>query len=304
MSGSRSLTRPLGAAAVLILLAVCLLALGLRLEGDRWFVVRTPSMGRAAPVGTLLVTSPVSASTIHEGDIVTFRAPTSGTVYTHRVVERTASGLRTRGDVNPEADPWVLKNAGLIGKVTHRWWGCGWILRGVPLLLALLAVLWLGTAFSGDRWRSALRVVGSALSFAAVATYLRPWVGIDQLGIVAGSHGPVIRVVSVGVLPIKASVQHSGDHAQLVDGQVAGLWLHPRGGRGASTVYANLSLSPGWWIAIAFVCLTPLLWVLVVGLPPVEISITEIARSDAPDTTMNSAPLAAAMPIGADGVGR
>ncbi|WP_434318962.1 S26 family signal peptidase [Leifsonia sp. P73] len=61
--------------------------------GWRWFIVESPSMGRTAPVGTLVVTSPVSVSAVHVGDVITFHPPTSpDETYTHRVREVTPPG--------------------------------------------------------------------------------------------------------------------------------------------------------------------------------------------------------------------
>ena len=273
MSRTFSLKSILGAAVVIALLALCLGALAWRLEGGRWYVVRTPSMGQAAPVGTLLLTKPTTIADIHVGEIITFRAPTSGQVYSHRVVEKTAAGLRTRGDINTETDPWTLTQKNVIGQVVHRWWGCGWILRGVPLLLICLAVLWLATAYFARVWRSPIRVVGSALSFAFVAAYLHPWVGIERLSTTAGSNGPVVHLVSVGVLPIRASAQYGGDHADLVNGQVADVAVTKSNSHGAYNISAALHLSLGWWIAIILVCVAPLLWTVVVGLDPAPLEV-------------------------------
>lgn len=263
-----SLKSILGLVLAAALLITCISALAWRLEGGRWFVVKTASMGQAAPVGTLLLTKPSTVAHIEVGDIITFRAPTSGQVYSHRVIAKTADGLRTQGDVNAEADPWTISDKYLIGHVVHRWWGGGWILRGVPLLLIILALVWLVTAFFAQAWRSPLRVVGTALSFALVAAYLHPWVGLERLSTTAGDHGPVVRLVSVGVLPIRASAQYGGDRADLVNGQVGNVVVSHGDSHGAYNISAGLHLSLWWWVAIIGVCVSPLLWTLLVGLDP------------------------------------
>jgi signal peptidase I len=260
-----------GAIAVTALFVVCLSALAWRLDGGRWFVVRTPSMGQAAPVGTLLLTKPTTVVAVRVGDIITFRAPTSGVVYTHRVVSKTPTGLQTRGDINAVADPWVVTDANLVGRVAHRWWGCGWILRGLPLILLGLAVLWVVTAFVGPTWRSPLRVVGAALSVAGVATYLHPWVGLERLTMTTTDQGPVIRAVSVGVLPVSASPAGGPSTGRLVNGHVADIQLTHADANGSYNVAAHLDLPWTWWVAIALGCLVPLLWTLIVGLEPVAV---------------------------------
>ncbi len=41
--------------------------------GGRWLIVETPSMGRSAPVGTLLWVEPVHD--LHVGDVISFHPP-------------------------------------------------------------------------------------------------------------------------------------------------------------------------------------------------------------------------------------
>ena len=60
------------------------------LAGGRWFVMQTPSMGTAAPVGTLVLTRPVAKlSALQVGDVVTCRPPApAASYYTHREIGR------------------------------------------------------------------------------------------------------------------------------------------------------------------------------------------------------------------------
>ena len=73
-------------------------------------MVTSPSMGAAAPVGTLLLTRPVTAGQVRVGDIIAFHPAIEPRVsFTHRVVEvDPAGGLHTRGDLNGATDPWTL----------------------------------------------------------------------------------------------------------------------------------------------------------------------------------------------------
>ncbi len=258
----------LGAGLALVLVALCVLAFAWRAEGGRWFVVRTPSMGRAAPVGTLLLTTPASIADVHVGELITFHAPGTGMVFSHRVVQKTAAGLRTRGDINPVEDPWVLTRSDLIGRVAHRVWGLGWVLRGMPLLLLCIGLVWLVTAFVADGWRSPLRLVGVTLSVSYVAYMLHPWVDIERIGAGPAGHGLTVRAVSTGVLPIRASAVHGGGHVRLLDGQVGAIAVRHVAHGGAYDVAASPSLSLWWWVLTVFVCLLPLLFALVVGFGP------------------------------------
>jgi signal peptidase I len=263
----RSARSVIGATVAVALIVLCAAAVGWRAEGGRWFVVRTASMGQAAPVGTLLLTEPTTLAQVRVGEIITFRAPTDGAVYSHRVVAKTAAGLRTRGDINPSPDPWVLTGKDLVGRVAHRWWGVGWVLRGAPLLLLCLAVVWLVTALVGRAWRSPLRLAGIAVSFAFVARLLHPWVGVEKIGASAIRHGVAVRAVSTGVLPVTASGR-GGGHLHLVDGQVGAVKVAHAARSGGYLVNVAPSLSLWWWVAIVAACLAPLLWALLIGLEP------------------------------------
>jgi signal peptidase len=87
----------LGIAAVMLLLAVVVLT---RLFGWHFVVVSGSSMEPTIPYGSIALMRPASGEDVGPGDIVQFRAPGTGTVTTHRIVEQTAdgSGFITRGD--------------------------------------------------------------------------------------------------------------------------------------------------------------------------------------------------------------
>lgn len=71
----------------------------------RIMVVLSGSMAPTLRAGdALLIRS--GATSIHEGDIVTFQR--EGQLVTHRVVEVESAHLVTRGDANNAADPWTV----------------------------------------------------------------------------------------------------------------------------------------------------------------------------------------------------
>ena len=125
--------------ASLVLAVVVLGCIGVAawwvLSGGRWYIVRTPSMGTAAPVGTLLWVEPTAAKDLHVGDVVTFRPPGLGSTYSHRIYSITADGaLHTKGDANAGPDTWTLRPSDVVGRVAARWWGIGWLIRATPVL--------------------------------------------------------------------------------------------------------------------------------------------------------------------------
>ena len=73
-------------------MAAVVATVGFRLDGGRWFIVETPSMGQSLPVGSLVLTTPSELDAVADGDVITFRNPESGAVYTHRVARVTEAG--------------------------------------------------------------------------------------------------------------------------------------------------------------------------------------------------------------------
>lgn len=270
-----------------VLLAICVTTVGWRVAGGRWFVVRTPSMGQTAPVGTLLLTLPVTIGAVQVGDTVTFHAPGSGQVYSHRVIAKSSTGLRTRGDINTSADSWVLSNQDLIGKVEHRWWGLGWVLRGLPLLLLCLGGVWLLTALMGRDWRPALRLAGTAVSVAIVFAVLHPWVGAEKINVTGTSTDATVRAVSTGLLPIRLS-EGSASTGRLVNGQVGSLRVGTPDVNGGYSITPHLDLSIGWWIVLIAVCLAPLALALVTALRPSSTTAPLDGASSEPDDSTDT----------------
>lgn len=255
----------LGAAslvAVLVALAAAWVA------GLRVFVVESPSMGTAAPVGSLVVGQAGRAASV--GDLITFRPPEAGsTPYTHRVVAATGAGLTTRGDVNGAADPWVVRPSMVIARATAVIPAVGWLIKSAPLLLGALVIAQVVGLFvraPATRW--SIRTAALALAVAAIAWTMKPFSGFVLLNSAASPEGMRTRVVSTALLPIRVSAVHGG-HVDLTSGQV-GLLLMPRGAGGHVTMAAQLDLDPLGWGVVALVCLAPVFAVLAAGVPVEE----------------------------------
>ncbi|MHA7304224.1 signal peptidase I [Arthrobacter sp. TMN-49] len=258
-----------GAAAVVIG-ALVLAAVVFLLAGGRWFIVSSPSMGQAAPVGTLVLTTPTTVADLHPGDIVTFHPPTApDEVYTHRVQTVTGAGsVATRGDINDINDPWTLHRQDLIGKAVGVLPAAGWAVRAFPLLTLGSVALWVLTArFASTRWRVPLRVVGLSVVVSCAAFILRPFVGLIILSTSMAPDGARAVVVSTGLLPIRAQAA-GGSHADLDSGMVGRLDIPSLADSGYYQISSALHLSPFGWVMLGFVCAIPLLWCLIIGLPP------------------------------------
>ncbi|GAB4342248.1 MAG: hypothetical protein Kow0089_17230 [Desulfobulbaceae bacterium] len=80
-----------------------------------------PSMYPTLRPSDLLEIVSCANGTVQQGDIVCFSSPVDGKNVIHRVIEVSADGIRTRGDNNPGADPFIQQPYDLSGRVTALW---------------------------------------------------------------------------------------------------------------------------------------------------------------------------------------
>jgi hypothetical protein len=246
--------------------------------GGTWTTVRTASMGRAAPVGTLLWVRPAGVGDIRTGDIVTFHTPAgwmaaTGTdaaheqTYTHRVVGRNPDGtLQTKGDLNAAEDPWHVAEGDLVGRVAARWRGAGWVAEALPLLVGGGIAWWVLTALlASRRSRAPLRVVGAAF-LVAVAIYLyNPLFGATQLSFVPlGEPGARATYVGTGAMPVR--LEADGASPVLVGtGRERSIVAPLVGGDGRYRVRVVPTIPWQTWLIVAAACLAPAVWSVVAG---------------------------------------
>lgn len=256
--------------AMLLVLTVAVLiggvTLALGVTGTSVRVVESPSMGRAAPVGTLVVDRSTSFETLRVGDVITYRPPESGGSVTHRIVEKTAAGLRTRGDINGAADSWTVRPAMVIGRAAALVPGAGWFVRLGPwVVLGILALGCLTLPISSSTIRAGVRVVGTCAVASVIVVVQRPLVGWSVLTQTPTSGGVDAAVVGTGLLPIRLTGA-DGRSVAAQPGEVVHLLLAPdKTGR----IAFDVALGLGWsgWCCAVLICLVPLMAVLAVGLP-------------------------------------
>jgi signal peptidase len=89
------------------------------LWGDtRYEPVYTGSMEPAIPVGSIVIIKPANPDTLKIGDIICFKVETEyPTTVTHRIIDITNEGFKTKGDANEDPDQWIVKKENVIGKV-------------------------------------------------------------------------------------------------------------------------------------------------------------------------------------------
>jgi signal peptidase I len=249
-------------AALLLTAAVLFLS-----AGGRWFVVETPSMGEAAPVGTLVLDLPVDVATLSVGDIVSFETSANpDVVYTHRIVSIDADGgIHTRGDVNGATDPWTLTQADVIGTPALLVPRIGWLLRAAPILLiGTLIILTLTSAFTDRVTRTCLRIAGSALTVSYAAFVFKPFVNVTTITNTSSPTGVEATVISSGIFPVRVDA-HGGNSVHLVDGEMGRVVIHELTKNGHYQLMSNIDLDPLGWVALIAVCLVPLVACLAVG---------------------------------------
>ncbi|WP_258070148.1 S26 family signal peptidase [Clavibacter michiganensis] len=255
-------------AATVLLTALVATTLLFQASGGRWFVVQTPSMGTTAPVGTLLLTTPVLLEDVQVGDVVSFHPSTTpDETYTHRVIAVDADGLTTQGDINGAVDPWKTDQTHLIGEATTILPGLGWLAKGLPLFLAgLVIVMILTRLISSPTYRASMRMLGTSLVATLVVFVLRPFVALVVLDAVTRGDDVQASIVNTGLLPIRVAVE-GGTSTTLVSGQV-GEVTAPVGETGQFHDIATTLDLPLWgWILFYGLCAVPLLYTLIVGLP-------------------------------------
>lgn len=251
-----------GVAALLLAAAVLFLA-----GGGRWFVVETPSMGEAAPVGTLVLDVPATVDTLHVGDIVSFRVPENPDVtYTHRIISVDANGdVHTRGDVNGATDPWTLTQENILGTPWMLIPHLGWLFRAAPILLiGTLLILVLTSPFADRVTRSALRVAGGSLTVSYAAFILKPFVNVTTITNSATPTGVHATVISSGIFPVEVKA-HGGNSVHLVDGQVGNLTITELTRHGQYQLASSIDLDPSGWVLLIAACLIPTVWCLYIG---------------------------------------
>lgn len=132
---------------------------------EHGYVVGSSSMSPAIAAGDAVLVNTVSASTIEEGDVITFidgekatiqAGQAGGNLVTHRVIDirQTEQGLafKTKGDANEEADRGLVPASALVGRVmvTIPYIGHVIIFAGTKLGFIALVAVPLGLLILGE----------------------------------------------------------------------------------------------------------------------------------------------------------
>lgn len=257
--------RALGWVAAILLSVVIVLCVVLGLSGYRAYIMQTPSMGTAAPVGSLVVTRPAQVADLHPGDIVTVAPAGGGETHTHRVLSVSDGSATTRGDLNGTPDPEKVVQGNLEGRAVVVAPVLGWATKMLPMVLVVLLVSMLLTARVRDPQRKfRYRALGFFCGVALSVVVVQPLLGVQLLGMrtdqdARGSFAEA-HVVSTGLFPV--SVSPAEDHGTATD------VLAPTGTDGMAradrpsdggkfTFYPRMEFTPVWWLGAVLYCATP-----------------------------------------------
>ncbi len=221
-------------------------------SGLRLFLVNTPSMATAAPVGSLVITQP--ASSYQQGDIITFQRHHK--TYTHRVIASSGQSLTTKGDLNRGADPLPITPDQIIGKAIfiHPW--LGWVCLMLPWLIIGWLLVHLLTARARPERRWYYRILGVTLVLCAISLWFHPWVNFGVLHIAPAQRGAAVHIVNTGVFPLNAH------DTTLFPGEDTHLTLTDKDSHGRYSFTPTIHFT-GWVIlVILMLCLIPFLVML------------------------------------------
>lgn len=246
------------------LVAVPLAVLG---AGTGVFVIESPSMGRAAPVGSLVVTEPTEVRRLQVGDVVTYRSAPSAPTTTHRVVRIVPDGASVQGDINGAPDALVVRQSMLVGRAVAVIPAVGRLIRLAPwFVIGIASVLLLTWPLRNEELRAALRTVGVSAVGTVLMLLQHPlldWVVLSKRTV---PRAMLLELVSTGLLPMRLTAWHGGSMT-LVPGAV-GTLRAPADAVGGVRFDAALGLPPWGWALLVLVCLAPMTAVMIVGLPP------------------------------------
>ena len=147
--------------------AAALVLIGARAFGYERYVITGGSMTGTINRGALVFDRRVPTESLRIGDVITYSPPASSGVaglVTHRIVRighdaRGTRVFRTKGDANPQVDPWRFKlDAASQAKVSFQLPYAGYVLaaaslRSVRMLLIGLPALAVAIALLVGLWR-------------------------------------------------------------------------------------------------------------------------------------------------------
>jgi len=130
-----------------VIAPLILYALGPFSPAHNAYMVTSGSMEPAIPTGAIVYTTDVPTERIQVGDPITFQDQGTGSLTTHRVIEKreTDEGIefRTKGDANDSPDPGWVQADNVVGEVqlTIPYLGTAVAYAGTPIGIIALVII-------------------------------------------------------------------------------------------------------------------------------------------------------------------
>lgn len=140
----------LGVGALCYFGVLAAIAVGLPIaQGGSSLVIAGKSMEPTVPRGSVVVNDPADIESTTAGEIISFSI--DGRTITHRIVEITDEGIRTRGDGNGAADSTLITQDDLVGRarLVVPWvgWPSVWMNEGNMFALGLAMAIIIGDLY-------------------------------------------------------------------------------------------------------------------------------------------------------------
>ncbi|BBH18605.1 hypothetical protein Back2_28920 [Nocardioides baekrokdamisoli] len=239
-----------------------------RVSGGRLEVVRSPSMGTVAPVGSLIWTRPVDVASLKVGDFISFHPPGAPNVtYSHRVWSINGDGTVSTKGVIPAVDPWKLRDTNLVGRVEMTWPGVGWLVVCAPIFFVAAIVIAATRRLLRRKWRLAATLVMVALAIDIALVWHKPLLNGELVASHAARTGGEASFVSTGLMPLRVTAV-GGSSVVLASGEVGTVSTDVKGSDGEYHVHLDAAISWWFWVLLVLGCLAIPLYGLVVGFPP------------------------------------
>ena len=124
--------------------------------GGTTFVVGGGSMEPTISLGSAVVTTPVAATDLAVGDIVSLRVGDEHAVFTHRIIRLAdregAVWLETKGDANIAPDPSLVPATSVIGRVSLSIPLAGYLVMVLGSLQGMVLLASLGVFVLAGTW--------------------------------------------------------------------------------------------------------------------------------------------------------
>ncbi|MHB1894995.1 MAG: S24/S26 family peptidase [Candidatus Dormibacteria bacterium] len=228
------------------------------LTGGRWDIMTTASMSPGLPVGTLVLTRPLTGQP-RVGEIVAFTPPGQAVTFMHQIVSGNGvDGFHTKGYLDSAEDAWTITRAN-VHAVAVAWFpGLGWALLGLPIWVFLAGawgLLRMAVTREQSRWLGVLALASAV----AIPVLIWHCLIAGQVVTAVATKGLVhMYIVSTGILPAAVSIQGHYLGLLLAGHAKAFSALVPRPG-GPVLVDLQATLSWWGWAILALIVASPLI---------------------------------------------